>query len=146
MKVRVEVVCLNADGEEQRRQVLTIERRELAMETLGMNLSESKALLAAMAGTAVLATTPMANSPTDTSARIAPNLCANHCNLLNDGQDDVTLRSYIITGCQRVLFPSTIRYFLCSLLFLVRPFSICPGGPSECNAEVRSAKRLIHFT
>ena len=25
MKVRVEVVCLNADGEEQRRQVLTIE-------------------------------------------------------------------------------------------------------------------------
>ena len=46
MKVRVEVVCLNADDEEQRRQVLTIERRELAMETLGMNLTESKALLA----------------------------------------------------------------------------------------------------
>ena len=32
MKVRVEVVCLNAAGDEQRRQVLTIERRELAME------------------------------------------------------------------------------------------------------------------
>jgi hypothetical protein len=46
MKVRVQVVCLNADGDEQRRQVLTIERRELAMETLGMNLTESKALLA----------------------------------------------------------------------------------------------------
>jgi hypothetical protein len=46
MKVRVEVVCLNADGDEQRRQILTIERRELAMETLGMNLTESKALLA----------------------------------------------------------------------------------------------------
>ena len=45
MKVRVEVVCLNAAGDEQRRQVLTIERRELAMETLGMNLTESKALL-----------------------------------------------------------------------------------------------------
>ena len=42
----MEVVCLNADGDEQRRQVLTIERRELAMETLGMNLTESKALLA----------------------------------------------------------------------------------------------------
>jgi hypothetical protein len=28
MKVRVEVVCLNADGDEQRRQVLTIERRD----------------------------------------------------------------------------------------------------------------------
>src|SRR5580704_7127596 len=46
MKVRVEVVSLNADGEEQRRQVLTIERRELAMETLGMNLTVGKALLA----------------------------------------------------------------------------------------------------
>jgi hypothetical protein len=46
MKVRVEVVCLNADGDEQRRQVLTIERWELAMETLGMNLTEGKALLA----------------------------------------------------------------------------------------------------
>jgi hypothetical protein len=37
MKVWVEVVSLNADGEEQRRQVLTIERRELTMETLDMN-------------------------------------------------------------------------------------------------------------
>src|ERR1700730_13087612 len=46
MKVRVEVVSLNTDGEEQRRQAPPIERRELAMETLGMNLSESKALLA----------------------------------------------------------------------------------------------------
>jgi hypothetical protein len=34
MKVRVEVVCLNAGGDEQRRQVLTIERRELAMEPM----------------------------------------------------------------------------------------------------------------
>src|SRR6202049_151791 len=46
MKVRVEDVSLNADGNEQRRQVLTIERRELAMETLGVNLTEGKALLA----------------------------------------------------------------------------------------------------
>ena len=46
MKVRVEVISLNADGEEQRRQILTIERRELAMETLGVNLTEGKALLA----------------------------------------------------------------------------------------------------
>ena len=43
MKVRVEVVSLNTDGEEQRRQVLTIERQELAMETLGVNLTEGKA-------------------------------------------------------------------------------------------------------
>jgi hypothetical protein len=46
MKVRVEVVCLKADGDERRRQVLTIERHELAMETLGVNLTEGKALLA----------------------------------------------------------------------------------------------------
>ena len=46
MKVRVEVVCVNADGGEQRRSVLTIERRQLMMETLGMNLTEGKALLA----------------------------------------------------------------------------------------------------
>jgi hypothetical protein len=45
MKVRVEVVSLNADGEQQRRQILTIERRELTMETLGINLTEGKALL-----------------------------------------------------------------------------------------------------
>src|SRR6202047_5347393 len=42
MKVRVEVVCLNAAGDERRRQVTTIERRELAMETLGMNLTEGR--------------------------------------------------------------------------------------------------------
>ena len=46
MSVRVEVVCINADGAEQRRRVLTIARQELAMETLGMSLSEGKALLA----------------------------------------------------------------------------------------------------
>jgi hypothetical protein len=40
MKARVEVVSLNTDGEEQRRQILTIEWRELAMETLGVNLTE----------------------------------------------------------------------------------------------------------
>ena len=46
MSVRVEVVCLNPDGSEQRREVLTFEARELAMETLGLSLSEGKALLA----------------------------------------------------------------------------------------------------
>jgi NADH pyrophosphatase NudC (nudix superfamily) len=45
MNIRIEVVGVNTDGCEQRRQVLMIERQELAMETLGMNLSESKALL-----------------------------------------------------------------------------------------------------
>jgi hypothetical protein len=46
MSVRVEVVCVNPDGSEQRQEVLRVEARELAMETLGLNLSEGKALLA----------------------------------------------------------------------------------------------------
>ena len=45
MKVRIEVVCVSADGSEVRKQMLGIERQELAMETLGMSLAESKALL-----------------------------------------------------------------------------------------------------
>ena len=49
MNVRVEMVCVHADGTEQRREVLVIERSELpAMETLGMNLTEGKALLSAL--------------------------------------------------------------------------------------------------
>jgi hypothetical protein len=45
MKVRVEIVCSGADGTEQRLDVLTIDRAQLVMETLGMNLKEGKALL-----------------------------------------------------------------------------------------------------
>ena len=46
MNIRIEIVCSVADFNEQRREVLTIERQQLAMETLGMSLSEGKALLA----------------------------------------------------------------------------------------------------
>ena len=47
MSIRVDVVCGNAGGNEQRRTVLTLEERELlAMETLGMSLAEGKAVLA----------------------------------------------------------------------------------------------------
>ena len=45
MNVRVELVCIDADGTEERRDVMKIERAELAMETLGMNLNEGKAVL-----------------------------------------------------------------------------------------------------
>ena len=45
MNIHVEVVRSGADCEEQRCKVLTIERQQLAMETLGLNLSEGKALL-----------------------------------------------------------------------------------------------------
>jgi hypothetical protein len=45
MKFRVEVICVNDEGAEQRRDVIEIERRELAMETLGLSVVEGKALL-----------------------------------------------------------------------------------------------------
>jgi len=53
VSVRVEVVCVNPDGSEQRREVLAIEDRELAMETLGLALSEGKALLAGVQAVAI---------------------------------------------------------------------------------------------
>src|ERR1700736_5171300 len=46
MKVWVEVVSLNADGKEQRRQALRIEGVDVGVETLGVNFTEGKALLA----------------------------------------------------------------------------------------------------
>jgi len=45
MKFRVEVICVNDEGTEQRRDVMEMQRRELAMETLGLSLVEGKALL-----------------------------------------------------------------------------------------------------
>jgi hypothetical protein len=45
MNVHVAVVCITADGTEQRWEVSEIERAELAMETLGLSLQEGKALL-----------------------------------------------------------------------------------------------------
>ena len=45
MNVRIEMVCLSADGTEQRRDVMEIDRTELVMENLGMSLEEGKALL-----------------------------------------------------------------------------------------------------
>ena len=45
MKFRVEVICLQEDGTEDRCDVIDFERHELAMETLGLDLKESKAIL-----------------------------------------------------------------------------------------------------
>ena len=45
MKFRVEVICVNDEGTEQRRDVMEMERQELAMETLGLSLAEGKAIL-----------------------------------------------------------------------------------------------------
>jgi len=45
MKFRVEVICVNDDGAEQQHDVMEMERRELAMETLGLSLAEGKAIL-----------------------------------------------------------------------------------------------------
>jgi hypothetical protein len=45
MKFRVEVICVNDEGTEQRRDVMEMERQELAMETLGLSLAEGKTIL-----------------------------------------------------------------------------------------------------
>jgi len=45
MKFRVEVICSDEDGVEQRCDVLEIERKQLAMETLGLSLANGKAIL-----------------------------------------------------------------------------------------------------
>lgn len=45
MKFRVEVICVNDEGAEQRRDVTQMERHELRMETLGLSLAEGKAIL-----------------------------------------------------------------------------------------------------
>ena len=45
MRFRVEVICVNDGGAEERREVMEMERRELAMETLGLSLAEGKAIL-----------------------------------------------------------------------------------------------------
>ena len=45
MKFRIQVVCINDAGREHRSDLLEIERHQLAMETLGLNLCESKAML-----------------------------------------------------------------------------------------------------
>ena len=45
MKFRVEVICVTDEGAEQRRDVMEMERQQLAMETLGLSLAEGKAIL-----------------------------------------------------------------------------------------------------
>ena len=50
MKFRVEVVCVNDEGAEERREVTEIERQQLAMETLGLSLTEGKTLLQGVQG------------------------------------------------------------------------------------------------
>jgi hypothetical protein len=45
MKFRVEVISVNEEGSEQRRDVMEMEREGLAMETLGLSLAEGKAIL-----------------------------------------------------------------------------------------------------
>ena len=116
MKVRVEVVCLNADSEEQRRQVLTIERRELAMETLGMNLTESKALLAGVQAREELeqrracphcrrryTTKDSGSTPVSTVfGRVeVPNPRWNRCGCQTDGSPDVPSNADLAQGANQ---------------------------------------------
>lgn len=48
MRFRVEVIRVQDNGAEQRRDVMEMERRELAIERLGLNLAEGKAILWAL--------------------------------------------------------------------------------------------------
>lgn len=45
MKFRVEVICINDGGAEQRCEVMELERHDLAMETLGLSLMDGKTIL-----------------------------------------------------------------------------------------------------
>lgn len=45
MKFRVEVVCVQDDGSEQRCDVVELERQQLVMETLGLSVAEGKTIL-----------------------------------------------------------------------------------------------------
>lgn len=46
MNFRIEVICVADDGTEQRREILTVAKEQLTMETLGLTLAEGKALVA----------------------------------------------------------------------------------------------------
>jgi hypothetical protein len=48
MNFRLELICVKEDGTEERREVLSIAKEQLAMETLGLTLVEGKALLSAV--------------------------------------------------------------------------------------------------
>jgi len=45
MNFRIEVICIDEDGTEQRREVMAIAKEHLVMETLGLTLAEGKELL-----------------------------------------------------------------------------------------------------
>jgi hypothetical protein len=49
MRFRVEVICVNDDGAERRQDVMELERKQLAMESLGLSLAEGKSLFAGRA-------------------------------------------------------------------------------------------------
>lgn len=48
MNFRLELICVKEDGTEERREVLTMTKEQLAMETLGLTVAEGKALLSAV--------------------------------------------------------------------------------------------------
>ena len=45
MNFRIEVICVRDDGTEERREVMTVTKEQLAMETLGLTVAEGKELL-----------------------------------------------------------------------------------------------------
>lgn len=48
MNFRIELICVREDGTEERRELMTVAKELLAMETLRLTLAEGKALLSAV--------------------------------------------------------------------------------------------------
>ncbi|MBI3302756.1 MAG: hypothetical protein HYZ72_11880 [Deltaproteobacteria bacterium] len=48
MNFRIEVICVGDDGTEQPREIMTVAKEQVTMETLGLTLAEGKELLAAV--------------------------------------------------------------------------------------------------
>lgn len=53
MKFRIEVICMNEEGTEERCEIMQFERNQLVMETLDLTLAESKAILEDIQGIVV---------------------------------------------------------------------------------------------
>jgi hypothetical protein len=48
MNFRIAVICMRDDGTKERREMLTVTKEQLVMETLGLTVAEGKALLASV--------------------------------------------------------------------------------------------------
>jgi hypothetical protein len=88
MRFRDEVIRVNDDGAEQRQDVMELERKQLAMKTLGLSLAEGKAILQAcktswppnklakISSAAVIVRTPVGDTPAKQPGRAPSKPCS----------------------------------------------------------------------